>query len=112
MKARNYLARLRGPGKDMDSRLPPVIEVSSEEEAAETEIIWRTYASIVPALDYLAARGIIEPKPEGAKPDPGWDFNPRTAHHQALEVLRRVKINKLPRNLKLAADAATTRGEP
>jgi hypothetical protein len=66
MKARNYLARLRGPGKDMDSRLPPVIEVSSEEEAAETEIIWRTYASIVPALDYLAARGIIEPKPEGA----------------------------------------------
>ena len=66
MKARNYLARLRGPGKDMDSRPPPVIEVSSEEEAAKIEIIWRTYASIVPALDYLAARGIIEPKPEGA----------------------------------------------
>jgi hypothetical protein len=43
-----------------------MIEVSSEEEATEIETIWRTYASIVPALDYLAARGIIEPKPEGA----------------------------------------------
>ena len=47
-------------------RAPPVVEVSSEEEAAKIETIWRTYASIVPALDYLAARGIIEPKLEGA----------------------------------------------
>jgi hypothetical protein len=65
MNAKKRQKRLRKTGPVVE-RTPPVIEAACAEEAAEVESTWRTYSRIVPALDYLAAQGIIEPKPEGA----------------------------------------------
>ena len=41
------------------------IEFLRGKSPEEIRAIWERYASIVPALDLLAAQGLIKPKPEG-----------------------------------------------